>query len=97
VTDTGKLVIDVPRDRESSFDPQLIPKYSRASTTRSCRCTPAGSRNAISTRIPSSRTSSTGCLRQVTWRPDEIAYLALFLASDDAAIAREAHLPPTRG
>jgi putative transposase len=29
VTDTGKLVIDVPRDREASFEPQLIAKYQR--------------------------------------------------------------------
>jgi putative transposase len=28
-TDTGKLAIDVPRDRQSSFDPQLIAKYQR--------------------------------------------------------------------
>jgi len=29
MTDNGKLVIDVPRDRQSSFDPQLIAKYQR--------------------------------------------------------------------
>lgn len=29
VTDTGKLAIDVPRDREASFEPQLIAKYQR--------------------------------------------------------------------
>jgi hypothetical protein len=29
VTDTGRLAIDVPRDRQSSFDPQLIAKYQR--------------------------------------------------------------------
>ena len=29
VTDTGKLAIEVPRDRQSSFDPQLIAKYQR--------------------------------------------------------------------
>ena len=28
-TDTGKLAIEVPRDRQSSFDPQLIAKYQR--------------------------------------------------------------------
>ena len=28
-TDTGKLEFDVPRDRQSSFDPQLIAKYQR--------------------------------------------------------------------
>jgi putative transposase len=29
VTDTGKIEIDVPRDRAGSFDPQLIVKYQR--------------------------------------------------------------------
>ena len=29
MTDTGKLVIEVPRDRQASFDPQLIAKYKR--------------------------------------------------------------------
>ena len=29
MTDTDKLAIDVPRDRQSSFDPQLIAKYQR--------------------------------------------------------------------
>ena len=29
VTDTGKLVLEVPRDRQASFDPQLIAKYQR--------------------------------------------------------------------
>ncbi|BAK67570.1 putative transposase [Sphingobium sp. SYK-6] len=28
-TGSGKLAIDVPRDRQSSFDPQLIAKYQR--------------------------------------------------------------------
>jgi len=28
-TDTGKPAIEVPRDRQSSFDPQLIAKYQR--------------------------------------------------------------------
>lgn len=28
-TDTGKFDLDVPRDRQSSFDPQLIAKYQR--------------------------------------------------------------------
>ena len=28
-TESGKLEIDVPRDRQSSFDPQLIAKYQR--------------------------------------------------------------------
>ena len=26
-TDTGKIEIEVPRDRQGSFDPQLIAKY----------------------------------------------------------------------
>jgi putative transposase len=29
MTDTGKLAIDVPRDRQASFNPQLIAKYQR--------------------------------------------------------------------
>src|SRR6201988_1843368 len=29
LTETGKLTLDVPRDRQSSFDPQLIAKYQR--------------------------------------------------------------------
>ena len=29
MTDTGRLAIDVPRDRQSSFDPQLIARYQR--------------------------------------------------------------------
>jgi transposase-like protein len=29
ITDTGKIDIDVPRDRSGSFDPQLITKYQR--------------------------------------------------------------------
>ena len=29
MTDTGKLMIDIPRDRQASFDPQLIAKYQR--------------------------------------------------------------------
>ena len=29
LTDTGKIEIEVPRDRRSTFDPQLIAKYQR--------------------------------------------------------------------
>ena len=29
VTDTGKITVEVPRDRQSTFDPQLIAKYQR--------------------------------------------------------------------
>ena len=29
ITDTGKIEIDIPRDRSGSFDPQLIAKYQR--------------------------------------------------------------------
>lgn len=28
-TDTGRLDLSVPRDRQASFDPQLIAKYQR--------------------------------------------------------------------
>jgi putative transposase len=45
LTDAGKLELEIPRDRQSSFDPQLIAKYQRrflASTTRSSLCTPGG-------------------------------------------------------
>jgi putative transposase len=47
ITDTGAIELTVPRDRQASFDPQLIAKYQRrfplfrASTTRLSRCTPA--------------------------------------------------------
>ena len=41
VTDTGKIEIDVPRDRQGSFDPQLIAKYwcprlARIRTKKAC-------------------------------------------------------------
>src|SRR3954470_7025431 len=29
ITDTGKIELEVPRDRQSSFDPQLLAKYQR--------------------------------------------------------------------
>jgi len=29
ITETGRLELDIPRDRQSSFDPQLIAKYPR--------------------------------------------------------------------
>ena len=29
VTDTGRLELEIPRDRQGSFDPQLIAKYQR--------------------------------------------------------------------
>src|SRR5919202_4988030 len=29
ITDTGQIELEVPRDRQSSFDPQLIAKYQR--------------------------------------------------------------------
>src|SRR5512144_446316 len=44
LTETAKIDLEVPRDRLSTFDPQLIAKYQRrfpASTRRSSRCTPA--------------------------------------------------------
>jgi putative transposase len=34
VTDTGKLDLEVPRDRQASFDPQLIAKYHHRSADR---------------------------------------------------------------
>ena len=43
-TETGRIELEVPRDRQSSFDPQLIAKYQRrfpGFDERSCRCTPA--------------------------------------------------------
>ena len=42
-TETGRIELAIPRDRQATFDPQLIARYQRrfpASTTRSCRCTP---------------------------------------------------------
>ena len=42
VTDTGRMALEVPRDRQGSFEPLLIAKYQGAfpaSTTRSSRCT----------------------------------------------------------
>ncbi len=41
-TETGRIELSIPRDRQATFDPQLIARYQRrfpASTTRSCRCT----------------------------------------------------------
>lgn len=41
----GPLVVEIPRDREGSFDPRVVPKHARSfdgSTTRSSPCTPAG-------------------------------------------------------
>src|SRR5215208_6784943 len=29
ITDTGKIALEVPRDRQASFDPQLIARYQR--------------------------------------------------------------------
>lgn len=29
VTDSGKLALEIPRDRQASFDPQLIARYQR--------------------------------------------------------------------
>ena len=38
----GELPIEIPRDREGSFEPQIVPKHQTRSTTRCCRCMPAG-------------------------------------------------------
>ena len=43
-TGQGEVQIEVPRDRDGSFEPQLVPEHQRTSpgsTTRSSRCTPA--------------------------------------------------------
>jgi putative transposase len=37
VTDTGKLDLQIPRDRQANFDPQLIAKYQR----RACSVPPS--------------------------------------------------------
>ncbi len=42
-TETGRIELEIPRDRQATFDPQLIAKYQRrfpALMTRSSRCTP---------------------------------------------------------
>jgi transposase-like protein len=42
-TDVGEVRIDVPRDREGTFAPQIVPPGgSRVSTTRSSRCMARG-------------------------------------------------------
>ena len=38
----GQVQLDVPRDRDSSFEPQLVKKGQTRSTRRSSPCTPAG-------------------------------------------------------
>ena len=41
IPDTGQIALEVPRDRQASFDPQLSTSAAfPASTTRSSRCTP---------------------------------------------------------
>ena len=44
-TDQGPVQVTVPRDRDGSFEPEIVPKHQRqfsGLTTRSCRCTRAG-------------------------------------------------------
>jgi len=44
ITDDGPVRIEVPRDRDGSFEPQIIPKHARRFTgfdDRSSRCTRA--------------------------------------------------------
>lgn len=44
ITDEGPIQIEVPRDREGSYEPQFIGQHERRltdSTRRSCRCTRA--------------------------------------------------------
>jgi putative transposase len=42
LTETSRIDLKIPRDREGTFDPKLIARYQRrffwASTRRSCRC-----------------------------------------------------------
>jgi putative transposase len=41
----GPLAVGLPRDRDASFEPRIVPKHARsstASTSRSSPCTPAG-------------------------------------------------------
>jgi putative transposase len=38
LTDTGKIELEVPRDRQSSFDPQLLAKYQRRFPVEQRRC-----------------------------------------------------------
>ena len=45
LTDDGPLQLEIPRDRDGSFEPVLIPSMNAvlpASMTRSSRCTPEG-------------------------------------------------------
>ena len=46
ITDQGSVPVELPRDGDGSFEPQLVPKhqrrFARVSTTRSSRCTRAG-------------------------------------------------------
>ena len=36
ITDTGKIELEVPRDRQSTFDPQLLAKYQRTGVSKTC-------------------------------------------------------------
>ena len=45
LTDYGELRVEMPRDRNGSFEPQIVPKgetHWQGSTTRSSPCTPKG-------------------------------------------------------
>ena len=53
ITEHGNVQIDAARDRDGSFEPQIVQKRQRrfrGSTTRSSRSTRAGCRRAISRR-----------------------------------------------
>ena len=88
VTETGKLVIDVPRDRESSFDPQLTPKYQRRFPGFDDKIVSMYARG-----IPQRHVDANSKFKDVFDRMSPtgrmaaggIAYLALFLASDESS------------
>jgi len=71
-----------------SFDPQLIPKYQRRFPGFDDRIVSMYPRGILQDRIDANSKFKNvfgGCLRQFAWRPEEIAYLALFLASDESS------------
>jgi len=71
-----------------SFDPQLIPKYQRRFPGFDDKIVSMYARGIPQRHVDANsrfRTSSTGCLRQFAWRPEAIADLELFLASDESS------------
>lgn len=66
LTGVGKVEVQIPRDREGSFEPQLVPKHQRrgrASTSGSWPCTDAGCRSGRS-RTTSRRPTVPRCPRR---------------------------------